>query len=70
MLFRKKIPRSCTTCLYSTDLSNHQHLCAKYGVVTDSYSCRKYRYDPCKRIPPDMKAPDFKKFKDEDFNLD
>ena len=70
MLFRKKTPRSCTTCLYSAELSDHQLLCSKCGIVSDEYSCRKYRYDPCKRIPPSVKAPDFSKFKSEDFTLD
>lgn len=70
MLFRKKMPRSCTTCLHAANLSDHQLLCVKHGVVADSYACRKYRYDPCKRIPPCVKAPDFEKFKDEDFQLD
>ena len=51
------------------NLSEHQLLCIKHGVVADSYSCRKYRYDPCKRVPPCVKAPDFDKYKDEDFNL-
>lgn len=70
MLFRKKMPRSCTTCLFSTNLSEHQLLCSRCGVVADSYSCRKYKYDPCKRIPPSVKAPDFQKYNVEDFNLD
>ena len=70
MLFRKKMPRSCTTCQFSTNLSDHQLLCTKHGVVADSYSCRKFRYDPCKRIPPRMKAPDFDKYKIEDFLLE
>lgn len=70
MLFRKKIPRSCTTCQYSAALSDHQMICSKRGVIADSYSCRKYRYDPCKRIPPTMKAPNFEKYSDEDFKLD
>lgn len=69
MLFRRKMPRSCTTCQYSTSLSEHQLLCSKSGVVTDSYACRKYKYDPCKRIPPTLKAPDFQKYKDDDFTL-
>ena len=69
MLFRKKTPRSCTTCLHSANLSDHQLLCARRGVVADSYACRKYKYDPCKRIPPAMKAPDFQKYSDEDFKL-
>ena len=69
MLFRKKMPRSCTTCLHSANLSEHQLLCIKHGVVENSYSCRKYRYDPCKRVPPCVKGPDFDKYKHEDFNL-
>lgn len=70
MLFRKKIQKSCDTCLYGTNFADHQILCVKCGVVADSYACRKYRYDPCKRIPPAIKAPDFLKYKDEDFTLD
>ena len=69
MLFRRKIPRSCTTCLFATNLSEHQLLCSKTGVVAVSYACRRYKYDPCKRIPPVMKTPDFRKYKEEDFQL-
>lgn len=70
MLFRKKTPRSCTTCLFATDLSENTLLCSKKGVVKDTSSCSKYRYDPCKRIPPSVKAPDFTKYTDEQFKLD
>lgn len=70
MLFRKRTPRSCPMCLYSTNLSEHQLLCSKCGVVADSYSCRKYKYDPCKRIPPTVRAPDFQKYRDDDFKLE
>ena len=70
MLFRKKTPRSCTTCLFSASLNDEQMLCSKRGVVNVDGACRKYRYDPCKRIPPSVKAPDFDKYKDEDFTLD
>ena len=70
MLFRKKMPKSCSTCMYGTQFADQQILCIKYGVVAESSACRKFRYDPCKRIPPAIKAPDFLKYKDEDFNLD
>ena len=70
MLFRKKPPRSCTICLYAANLSEDRFLCSKRGVVGAEDACRKFRYDPCKRIPPCVKAPDFEKFKDEDFKLD
>lgn len=70
MLFRKRMPRSCTTCQYSANLSDHQLLCSKHGIIADSYSCRRYKYDPCKRIPPSIKAPEFQKYSDEDFKLE
>ena len=69
MLFRKKINRSCSYCRRGTSISSDQILCAKYGVVSALYSCRKFRYDPCKRIPPKMKAVDLQKYQDVDFSL-
>ncbi len=69
MLFRKKIPRSCLYCAHGTQVEDHQVLCVKQGVVADSFACRKFQYDPCKRIPPKRKALDFKKYDEEDFSL-
>ena len=69
MLFRKKIPRSCTYCRFATKLNDEQVLCAKKGVVSIDLSCRKFRYDPCKRIPVKAKALDFSQYTEEDFKL-
>ena len=69
MLFRKKLPKSCEYCSWGTKLDDHQILCVKRGVVADSFSCRKFSYDPCKRIPCKPKALDLSKFKDSDFQL-
>ena len=69
MLFRKKITKSCEYCSWGTELDDHQILCVKRGVVADSYACRKFDYDPCKRIPCKPKALDVNKFKDSDFQL-
>lgn len=69
MLFRKKIPRSCLYCAYSTKLSEDQMLCTKRGVVSVSSECRKFRYDPIKRIPSKPKALDFAKYDQDDFSL-
>lgn len=69
MLFRKKIERSCSYCAHGVTLENDQVLCAKKGLRTTADSCRKFRYDPCKRIPGKMKAPDFSKYEAEDFSL-
>lgn len=69
MLFRKKIERSCSYCQFGTKLEKNQILCVKHGVVSAYYACRKFEYDPCKRIPPKAKALDFEKYNDEDFTL-
>lgn len=69
MLFRKKLPRSCQYCACGAKVSDDQVLCTKYGVVSVYYACRKFEYDPCKRIPVKAKALNFRKFDDEDFSL-
>ena len=69
MLFRKKIERSCSYCWYGTALEDGQILCAKKGIRTVEDKCRKFKYDPCKRIPPKAKALDFSKYEQEDYSL-
>ena len=69
MLFRKKIAKSCLYCRHATKLNDEQILCAKKGVIDCSSSCRKFRYDPCKRIPVKAKAMDFSQYSTEDFQL-
>ena len=69
MLFCKKMPRSCSYCIHGTDISNNEILCVKRGVTSVYHSCRKFKYDPCKRIPPKPKTPNFAQFNDEDFSL-
>lgn len=69
MLFRKKMPRSCYYCTQSTLLEEDLFLCAKRGVVENTGRCRKFEYDPCKRIPPKPKALDFSKYDERDFTL-
>ena len=69
MLFRKKIEKSCAYCSYGAKLNDEQILCAKKGVVPSVGKCRKFRYDPCKRIPAKPKAANFEKYTEEDFSL-
>lgn len=69
MLFRKKIERSCTYCAYGATLDDDQMLCTKRGVVSADSACRKFRYDPFRRVPPRPKAMDFKKYEEDDFSL-
>ena len=69
MLFRKKIPHSCEYCANGTKIDEEQILCSKRGVITDMEKCRKFKYDPCKRIPSKPKALDFSKYDEYDFSL-
>ena len=69
MLFRKKIERSCCYCIHGTQMDGEQILCVKKGVVSTDEQCRKFEYDPCKRVPPKIKAINFRKYDDEDYSL-
>lgn len=69
MLFRKKMERSCSYCLYGTRLEDGNILCTKKGLRTEDGGCRKFKYDPCKRVPSKAKALDFSKYDDADFSL-
>ncbi len=69
MLFRKKIERACIYCQFGTALDDNQILCSKKGLRSCENPCRKFRYDPCKRIPPKAKALDFSKYDEEDYSL-
>ncbi len=47
-----EMPRVCAFCDKAQSLSDDEHmLCSKKGVVACGYSCRKFRYDPLKRVP-------------------
>lgn len=69
MLFRKKIQRRCSYCAHGTQLEDDQILCVKKGVVPAEGKCRRFLYDPCKRIPVKARALDFSKYDKEDFSL-
>lgn len=69
MLFRKKMICSCLYCARGTQMEDGMILCSKRGVVTEQEKCRKFQYDPCKRIPVKAKALDFKKYDEMDFSL-
>ena len=69
MLFRKKIEKSCTYCTFGTQLNDGTILCAKRGIQEEDKGCHRFRYDPCKRVPPRINTMDFSKYDKEDFSL-
>ncbi len=65
-MFKNKIEKNCSYCKYGYILTNGSDcLCDKYGIVTSVYNCRKFKYDPLKRIPhrtpslPDYEGSEF-----------
>ena len=69
MLFRKKIDQYCAYCAHAGKIDDEQVICQKAGIVPASHHCRKFRYDPLKRVPSRPKAQDFSKYDDKDFSL-
>ena len=69
MLFRKKQPRACEYCKFSTPMGEDGFLCEKRGIRIDAKPCHSFRYDPCKRIPPQNIIFDPTKYSQEDFKL-
>lgn len=69
MLFKKSIEPRCAYCARGSCLEKNEILCPKKGVVSAGFSCRSFRYDPFKRVPPPAVQPDFSKLKEEDFSL-
>ncbi|MBQ1371776.1 MAG: hypothetical protein IIY70_02475 [Oscillospiraceae bacterium] len=69
MLFRKNVERVCSLCAHAGQTCGEQMLCAKRGFVSPDGSCRRFRYDPLKRIPSRFQAKDFSQFSEDDFKL-
>ena len=54
-MFKKKEADYRKVCLYCENASplpnSDEVICKTKGVVSEDYSCRKFLYDPLKRIP-------------------
>lgn len=69
MLFRKNLSKFCAHCVHAGQVSDDRMLCKKKGFVSPDGHCRRYRYDPLKRIPVRSPVKDFSQFDDQDFSL-
>ena len=69
MLVRKKIEPARAYCKHGVALCDDPILCVKKGVRTPDTSCRRFQYDPFKRIPAKPKAMDFSRYNEDDFSL-
>lgn len=67
-LFDSHIQPCCSYCAIG-HLGNDKKMiyCPKKGVVSPFYHCKKFTYDPIRRIP--MRQPKLPSFSKEDFSL-
>lgn len=69
MLFRKKIDPSCSYCVHGQQISERDVACGKKGIMAVESSCRKFRYDPMKRVPSRPATLRTQGLKEEDFSI-
>ena len=68
VLFRKELEPRCAYCRHSSPLDDRNVGCYYKGVVGGGYHCRRFRYDPLKRVPP-LAAPLRRAYSPDDFKL-
>ncbi len=51
MLFSKDIRKACLYCTHAADFNDEDVLCDKHGPVPCTYRCRRFKYDPLRRVP-------------------
>ena len=68
-LFRRDIEPRCAYCSRAGVLDDTRMTCRKRGIVRADSSCRSFRYDPTRRIPP-KPAVLRGTFTDADFHLE
>ena len=69
MLFEKDIEPRCAYCKRGSPLGEDQVMCLKRGIMSAAGSCRSFRYDPLKRVPPRPAVLDTEKLNEADFSL-
>ena len=68
-MFSKEIEPRCAYCQRGARLGDGHVMCLKKGIVSAAGQCRRFKYDPLKRVPPKPAALDLSKLSDEDFSL-
>lgn len=68
-LYGNNVQATCEYCLHGRRSSDGKAiLCPKKGVMPLYHHCRKFEYDPLKRIP--SRQPDLQKFTKDDFKIE
>jgi len=67
-LYGNNIDPSCEFCVHGRRSSDGKAiLCPKKGVMPLYHHCRKFVYDPLKRMP--KRPPDISKYQESDFEI-
>lgn len=69
MLFRKDIVPYCGYCKHALSAEEGFVICKKKGIMAESQKCRRFRYNPLRRVPPKPALQDFTKYDDRDYSL-
>lgn len=69
-LFRKDVDHACQYCTYAVILTEDHVMCnKKKKKMSVDEKCRRFQYDPLKRVPAKQKALDFSKYEEYDYSL-
>lgn len=67
-LFNPEIDPRCSYCEHASETSDKKAmLCKKRGIMTKDYYCKKFVYDPLKRVP--TKPIKLRQYHADDFSL-
>lgn len=70
MIYRDCENPKCFFCAYSSSLAaTDDMICTKTGIVKKDDLCKKFRYDPQKRVPKRVPKLNTKKFSKDDFSI-
>ena len=70
MLFKKDIEPCCAYCASGVSIGQGQVACLRRGIVSAGGQCRRFRYDPLKRVPSQPAFLEAGRFSPEDFSLE
>ncbi len=66
--FRKNIEPRCAYCAHGSAINDFEVACEKKGIVDSAGHCRRFTYDPLRRVPPRPAVLD-DKHSAEDFSI-
>ena len=68
-LFRKNMEKRCAYCAFGSAINEREVACERKGIMDAAGHCRKFQYDPLKRVPPRPAAQKTEQYTAEDFKL-